>query len=181
MRREKAEEFELFLGQRHFFAFMDDHVALGVDHQACSVVVSSDIARGLFSPQQRLNTRNEDTGLHGLQNVVVGSGFETSNLAVVLPARSEKCDNGLAQRLVFADLRARFHAIHFRHHHVEQDQIGQELFGQGNPFISIVGGVDVVSLFHQIVLDEIQDVWFVVHKENALFSHGSKFILGMFS
>ena len=181
MRREKAEEFELFLGQRHLFAFVDDHVALGVDHQACSVVVSSDIARGFFSPQQSLNTRHEDAGFHRLQNVVVGSGFETGNLAVVLSARGEKCDDGLAQRLVFANLGARFHTIHLGHHHVEQNQVGQKLFGQGNPFISIVGGVDVVSLFHQIVLDEIQDVWFVVHKENALFSHGSKFILGMFS
>ena len=159
---------------------MDHHVAFGVNHQSRSVVIAPHVARGFLSAQQGLHAGHKNAGLHRLEDVVVGPGFKSCDLAVVFPAGGQKGHNRLSQGLVLTNLRARLDTVHLGHHDVEENQVGKEFFGQSHAFASVAGRVHVIPFFDEVVFDEFEDVWLVVHEQNALLAHGSKFITGMF-
>ncbi len=70
-------------------------------------------------------------------------------------------------KLRFApQLPADFHAVHFGHHDIEDDQAGLDLFGSLDAIFSIGCGKDFKSFLYQIIPDKIKYIWFIIYNEN---------------
>ena len=70
------------------------------------------------------------------------------------------------------DLHAGLHAIHLGHHHIEQDEIRVPIGGNLDGLDAIGRCFDLKASLFEVVLDEFEDVRFIVDDEDLLLVHG---------
>jgi hypothetical protein len=121
---------------------------------------------GLSPAQHRPHAADELAWAEGLGDVVVGSELQASN-AVILLALGRKHNHRDARDL--ADQAQRLEAVEVRHHHVEQDQIGQAVAQLLQR--SCAGGrfEDLKTVVFEVEPDEVDDARLVVDNQDAAF------------
>ena len=128
MRRERAQELELDVGQLNRLPAHLDTPAWHVDHEPVGLDPLVDLvgvrARCLRAPQERPHARAELADRERLRDVVVGSELQPDHLVELVVTRREHDDRHRAGRpQPLADLEA----VELRKHDVQHDEVGRRL------------------------------------------------------
>ena len=119
------------------------------------------------SPQQPVDTRQQDGQLERLGQVVVGAGLEPAQYVVGAAARGEHEDRHVLPG--GAQLRRRFEAILAGEHDVEDDDVHGHLLidEQRQRLLAVAGDRHLVPLGLEVEAQPVGDVRLVLHDEDA--------------
>src|SRR5207248_933475 len=100
----------------------------------------------------------------GLGDVVVGSEIETTD-AILFTLTNGENDDGDGGNLT--NRAKRFKAVHFGHHDVEDNEIGQ-VFAQPVKGFEAIAGFDNTILFHfQVHPHKVANTWLIIDDEDS--------------
>jgi len=89
--------------------------------------------------EHRFDPGDQRALVERLGQILVGAGFESGDDVLAVGFGRHQNDRHERQTGVGLDLPAGFDAVHLRHHHIEQDQIGMVLPCRGQRFFPVGG------------------------------------------
>ena len=122
---------------------------------------------------QVVNPSDQLAGVAGLGEVSVGAAGEARQFVVKSRAGGEQDHRDPVQLRILLEGLTQGKAVHFRHHHVGDHQVGEQVAGGGETRDAVGGFFDAVSRF-QVPADEHPDVRLVIdHQDGGLVSSGT--------
>ena len=97
----------------------------------------------------RVDPREQFMGVERFGDVIHRTQLETLDDVGGVSLRREKDDRDLAPLLGGLELAAGFKAVHLRHHHVQQDQVGLDAGQHFERLLAVRGDADLVALLFQ--------------------------------
>ena len=161
-----VQQLHLLGGCVNFLAVHGQLKGIHVDNQ----LVKDQTAGLLFCSDTTAAAQNRfDSGqnfLHfkGFGNVIVGAGFETRHLVVGFSLGSEHDDGSLR---LGPDGLAHRPAVHHRHHHIQQYQIGLDGPELAQTLTAIGGNGNGVALLFQVHLQQFSNITVVLNNQNG--------------
>jgi hypothetical protein len=126
------------------------------------VLVTQHFARRLQLQMGGHPGRQRDR-IDGLRNIVDGAFLETTLFVHALAFGGQEDDRDVGGSRIRLQLAAYRIAVHLRHHHVQQNEIGASgLPGNPHRVTAIVGELDLIAVLQQFV-HQHQIVWCVIH------------------
>ena len=174
-----VQQLHLLGGRVDFLAVHDQLEGIHIDNQLVEYQSASLFFGGDSGcpAEHRLNPSQYLLHFKGLGNIVVGTGFQATDLVVGFPLGGEHDDGHLGFR---PDGLADAPAVHHRHHHIQQHQVGLDGPEFGQSLTAVVGyGYGVAFLF-QIHLQKLRNIPVVFRDQNR-YSHVLFLLLFPFS
>ena len=120
------------------------------------------------SPQIGADASQQFPEAEGFDDIIVGSQLQPQHpIQLLAPGRQHQNRHSALPPNFPADLPA----LHLRHHHIQQQQVGCFALGQGQGLCSVVGSQNAIALFFQLVAQGVYDHFVVVCHQNRLFRH----------
>ena len=104
-----------------------------------------------------------------LDHIVVGPAFQPGQLVIFLAAGGQHNDRGA--QLAAAHLPQAGHAVHKRHHNVQDDKVHAALGQHGQRLGAVAGFLTGVARMQQMLADQIANAGFVVHNQDFRHVH----------
>ena len=128
--------------------------------------------------QHGLDAGGDFLGVKGLDDVVVGAQLQTQHLIVGLALGCQHDNGGV---VLGADLAADFPSVHYRHHNVQQDQVGMQFVKVGQGCFAVMGHRDRVALLDQVKTQQFADIFIVIDNEDLFVCHNDSILSAGFS
>ena len=132
-----------------------------VEHEAARLLL---VAVARRAAEHRLDPRKHLFHLEGLRDVIVRALLQAGDLIGRLALGRQHDDGRLA---VLPDGAEHAPAVHTRHHHVQQHQIGPQLAIEVDALCAVGGDRRLIALFFQIQPQQICDIIVVLDDEDA--------------
>ena len=118
--------------------------------------------------EQRVNPCLELGEIDRLGDVVVGAGVQTFDL--VLGRVERRLHDHGNEGKIFVGLQSSddFHAVHLRHHHVEEDEIGADVLHLLQRRLSVVGSIHFVAARLESGAEELDVVLVIVYDQDPV-------------
>ncbi len=120
-----------------------------------------------FQPHERAHAREQSRVVDRLGEEIVGAGVETCDAVGRLVERRHHDDGHVRGFGIRLDAAADFEAVHARHHHVEEHDIGRLGGDAFERLFATVCGDDLEILGRQLRLEQLDVGEYVVNDENA--------------
>lgn len=161
IRGKEVEELELLRGNVDCLAVELQLVFLQADFDILEFYdfVVRGLRVGIVTAEHRLDSRGEFLHIEGLDDEVIGAELETEHFVEHFALRGNH-DNRLRGNLT--DFAADLPAVFFRHHDVEQDEIGFVHFEEVDALGTVGRGLDFVTFVLKVDFQDIADVGVVV-------------------
>ena len=171
MTREEGQKLVFALREVHGRAVLAHLKAVGVDGDAAAgahgVILRGGGGEHRRAAEIRLDARKQLAHGKGLGDVVVRTDLKAEDLVLLLFARGQDDDGHVVA--LGAQRAADIEAHHFRHHHVEQDEVGLFFACHGETRLAVIGLERVIARTLQVEADDIDDVFLVLDDEDGLF------------
>ena len=166
----KDQQVKLLGGERCLLPGNLDAVAGGVDRQITEGIAAGILRRlGHCARQHRLDAGYQLPRGEGLDHIIIGTTLQPGQLVVFLAAGGQHDDRG--HDLAGAHLTQAGHAVHKRHHDVQNHKINAALTQHAQRGGAIAGFLTGKACVLQMLPDEVTDARLVIHDQN--FSHGN--------
>jgi hypothetical protein len=103
-----------------------------------------------LEPYEAAHARHERGVVEGLRQEIVGAGVEPLEAVARLVERGHHHDRQMRRERRVLEPPADLEAVHVRHHHVEEDDIGKALLADRERVRAVHGGGDVEILGRQL-------------------------------
>src|SRR5450755_206993 len=120
------------------------------------------VRRKLGAAQDCAHTREQLIHAKGLGEIVVSAQIESPYLILILPTRSDDNDRDCGK---LAHAMTDGEAIHLRHHHIQQDQIGDARLNLFESLFAIASSDHIVALKLEIARDETEKLGVVIRRQ----------------